>query len=700
MTREENIIRTSYEVIEGGATKKLINKKVHKTKIRTEKFLESKPVPPQPPQPCAQPRPHPAPRSSSHEDWAAEDRLCEDDPLPGFAGIGKILPHIKEELETLGLESPLNSHSSHRWNRDSFRPHKQDPPPDALPQAGQKPYDAGIFFPGSQDALLCFRPTLLLKPQAEVEQLIALQPDPPPQPRPPAPNHPPPAEPRPPQLQLPVPPSRPVPSGESPGLCKSKAAGQGWAAKSQNRSKSNSLVKKHKYNCLPDLDWPRPADSSLSPFAAKGAASFVRSFDGPKHRSRTPGKPLCGSFASKDLAAQDLTASHPLAFLARKELTPPPAAARLSPGFSRAAGLRKTAAAKPFAKQERPAAGPREQDRRFPLHFGKGAQSYLKGGKKKLSVLQPGARPARREPNGSEEFTHHGAETVSFATVEDVGPFHGPHEVGRYFGNRRASPLRPAQPLESDPARELRYPALTSEYSRLLKSTDSQAPKPRAKPSTAADPLRNSSAELAKKQSLLSFSKPSAKVFELRPPQSPKAWQQLASPGPPARRKDFVKLNKQSLAGGISEYAKQLRQAGSGMLEKARQACAESPQSQAREAAPTQGKLLRSQGTATVVGDDCSVKNYPPSVASEAPTLKRPLTSHSKLKQPGPLHSSCFSKSSFGTAKASGLPGSRIEINLYGKNKAALFNERKLAPGLSASASQCKKPAGMYSPKR
>lgn len=237
------------------------------------------------------------------------------------------------------------------------------------------------------------------------------------------------------------------------------------------------------------------------------------------------------------------------------------------------------------------------------------------------------------------------------------------------------------------------------EYSHLLKSIDSQGTKIGSNHFRAAAQLRNSSTELAKKKSLLSFVKPSTKVFEFKPPHSPKNWQKLAAPGTPHRKKDFIKLNKQTLAGGISEYAKQLRQADSGMLEKLKQVCNSSPSDGARETALNKGRMLKSQGTATFVGDDFSIKNYQPSVASDASTHKRPLTSNTKLLQAGPLHSSCFSKSSYNTSKFPGPNGSRIEINLYGKTKDLLFNERKPGSGKSTSTSQSRKIAAIYSPK-
>lgn len=42
--KEENIVETSYEILKGGETKKVINKKVHQTKIFTETIRESKPA--------------------------------------------------------------------------------------------------------------------------------------------------------------------------------------------------------------------------------------------------------------------------------------------------------------------------------------------------------------------------------------------------------------------------------------------------------------------------------------------------------------------------------------------------------------------------------------------------------------------------------------------------------------------------------
>jgi len=388
-------------VIEDGATKKLINKKVHKTKILTEKFLESKPVPTQPAPPAGQRRQPFGRTRATEEDWTAEERLCEDDTLPGFSGIGKILPHIKEEQETLGLESPLNSHSSHRWNRDSFRPPRTD-------VAGEKkPYDADIFFPRSQDLHLNFKPTLIIKPQAEVEQLIDLHPKQPPTP---------PARPSPAAPQQ----EQPPPCSESPGLPRTRALAQ--QAKHQSRSKSNSLAKKHMHHCLADLDFPRPADSSHSPLL-KSSPPLMRSFEKPKRLSRTPGKPVPGSFASRDRAGQ--------------------------PGAPR-----------PFLKREQPTFVSRDasKDRRFPLQLGKAAQSYVKGAKK-LSVLQSMPRKQRREPLASEDFNHLGVETVSFATVEETAPpFHctGSQDLTRSSPKRHASPLRHTIRLAPDPPRNPR----------------------------------------------------------------------------------------------------------------------------------------------------------------------------------------------------------------------------------------------------
>jgi hypothetical protein len=83
----------------------------------------------------------------------------------------------------------------------------------------------------------------------------------------------------------------------------------------------------------------------------------------------------------------------------------------------------------------------------------------MKGGKKKLSVLNTITRKVQREANPSEEFNNHAAESMSFATAEEAGNlfnFTGSNDITNYFGKRKASPLKPTKNAECDPIRELR----------------------------------------------------------------------------------------------------------------------------------------------------------------------------------------------------------------------------------------------------
>ena len=103
--KEENIVTTSYEIVKGGETKKVINKKVHQTKILTETLKESRIAPPLTNICFETPTKNARERTANATDFFDEMQEVEEmDKM-----FGKGLANIVEEPETAGRNSLVNS---------------------------------------------------------------------------------------------------------------------------------------------------------------------------------------------------------------------------------------------------------------------------------------------------------------------------------------------------------------------------------------------------------------------------------------------------------------------------------------------------------------------------------------------------------------------------------------------------------------
>ena len=151
--------------------KKVINKEVQQTKILTEKIKESKPASYS--DFCSEPSPKTKDfgdkQKDIENDWAIDDEYCDEDTIPLFSGFGKILPYIKEELENLGFESPLNSKRSNRVLNETYRSSLKDK------FSQNEPRDNNCAIEG-ESSTLTFMPAVFLKNQTEKDKGKANQP--------------------------------------------------------------------------------------------------------------------------------------------------------------------------------------------------------------------------------------------------------------------------------------------------------------------------------------------------------------------------------------------------------------------------------------------------------------------------------------------------------------------------------------------